>query len=121
MITNLGNVKRNVKNIYERRRAAIYAICLKWAAVMLAYFQQQQKLTPGQGGIYWFNRTAYAAATLQFIAFTEENVIGVRGFHTAFYGVYLELANNRKHEALRPIIQRYAGRVLRDVKALYAD
>lgn len=61
--------------------------------------------------------------------FTGADILGgtesviIRWFlaHGVRYGVYVELANDRRYEAIRPIIQRFAGRFIAEVKALYGD
>jgi len=93
---------------------------MKWGSEMLKYFQRMQPATPGAKGAFWTNRTGIAAATWFYNVFFIEDSIILRAGHSAEYGVYLELANNRAHESIRPIIQRYAGRLLRDIKELYA-
>lgn len=117
----LPEVKRNIALIYNRRKSAVYAICLKWGAIALQYFQNQQRPSPGEKGAYWTNRTAYAAATVFYYVILADDFIALRIAHLAQYGIYLELANDRKHESIRPLIQRYAGRLLKEIKELYAD
>ena len=41
--------------------------------------------------------------------------------HGVQYGTYLELANDRRHEAIYPIIQRYFSRLMQDVNKLYGS
>jgi len=117
----LDNLKKNITQIYDRRKAAVYAIGLKWGAIALEYFQRQQPASPGGRGQFWNNQSAYAAATVFFYVLRDSGFIALRLAHLAQYGVYLELANDRKHESLRPIIQRFAGRMIREIQELYAD
>lgn len=118
---DVSGVKKNVASIYERRRAAVYAISLKWAAICLNYFRSVQPATPNSQGRFWHNKTAQAAARVFSNASIEGDLIRLFIAHGVSYGVYLELANDRKHEALRPIIQRFAGRYIAELKALYGD
>lgn len=114
-------MKIDLQSIYNRKAAAIYAISLKYSALAWNYFMSLQPARPGEKGAYWDNQTAQAAARVFADAFIDKESIGFFLSHAVDYGIYLELANNRKHESLRPIIQRYAGRFLNEVKALYAD
>lgn len=117
----LQSVKKNIVELYKRRKAAVYAICLKWGAVMLEYFHRQQPPSPGEKGLFWTSRTAYAAATFFYYVLQSNDYVALRVAHLAQYGIYLELANDRKHEAIRPLIKRYAGRCLKEIQELYVD
>jgi hypothetical protein len=114
-------VKRRVRSIYEKRRAQIYGISLQYAAMALLNFQMQQRMAPHSFGNFWDNQTAQAAARVFSDAFRDGRSVGWFLAHGVYYGVYLELANDRKHESLRPIVQHYAGRFLADVRKMYAD
>lgn len=41
--------------------------------------------------------------------------------HGVDYGLYLELANDKRNAALLPTIKRFAGRYLGDVKRIYGE
>src|SRR5512139_1061336 len=107
---DVSEVKQNIAGIFERRKAAVYALSLKWAAIALNYFRSVQPASPNSSGQFWHNRTAQASARMFTDAFQEgsadELIIGWFMAHGVIYGVYLELANNRAHEAIRPIIER---------------
>jgi hypothetical protein len=120
-LTGIDELKSNLKSIYERKRAAAYAISLEFAQMAWNYFQTQQAARPATPGKYWNNQTAQAAARVFADAFMDSKTVGWFIAHGVDYGVYLELANDREHESLRPIIQRYAGRYLERIKSLYAD
>jgi len=115
-LLDVGLVKANIKNIYERRKAAIYALSLYYAGLAINYFRQQQN-----NGAYWTNQTNQAKDLMFTDAFIEGDIIGWFMSHGVEYGPYLELANNGQNEAIRPVIQRFAGRFLQDVKELYSD
>jgi len=121
MKLNMGNIQKRIKSIYEIRAAQIYGLSLQYAAMALNYFHSQQSARPAEKGEFWHNQTAQAAARMFSDAFRDGNSIGWFMSHGVDYGVYLELANDRAHESIRPIVQRYAGRFIRDVKALYVD
>jgi uncharacterized protein (DUF2336 family) len=112
-------VIRNIASIYERRRAAVYALCLSYAARALNKFRADQPAVPGTAGKYWNNQTGQAAARVFANAAMEENVLSWFMAHAVQYGVYLELANDRKHEALRPIIQEFIEPFTKDLRELY--
>lgn len=121
MVSGVNEVKQKIRSVYERKRMAVYGISLEFAAMAWEYFMRQQPPRPNEPGNFWHNRTAQAAARVFFEAFMTGNSIGWGGAHGVDYGVYLELANDRKHESLRPIIQRYVGRYLLRIKELYVD
>lgn len=114
---SIDTVKRNVNLIYERKRSAVYALCLYYSGVVLQHFRMRQ-----EGNTYWENRTNLAKDTVFSGAFIEaDDVMGFFLAHTVHYGVYLELANNRQNEALRPIINEYLPKFKADLKRLYGD
>jgi len=51
-------------------------------------------------------------------AFQDKNSIGWFLSHGVEYGIYLELANDRAHESIKPIIQELAPKFYNDVKEL---
>ena len=52
-------------------------------------------------------------------AFKDQEEIGWFLSHGQDYGVYLELANDRKSEAIRPIIIELLPKFLREINKLY--
>jgi len=118
-----GDVTRvisNVQGIYARRRAAVYALCVYYASLAINYFRQVQPATPGTAGKFWHNQSGQAAARMHSGAYQEENIIAWFMAHGVQYGVYIELANDARHQAIRPVIQRFVGRFYQDLKKLYA-
>lgn len=116
-----NKVKRNIDNIMQRKKAAVFAKSLQYAGQALKYFRETQPSGSGVRGKYWTNQTNQARDRVFTDAFIEGQIIGWFIAHGVQYGTYLELANDRRHEALRPIIQRYAGRFIRDVRRIYRD
>jgi hypothetical protein len=114
-------IKKEVEEIFKRRQAAILAMCKYEAASALQEFQVNQPASPDTPGKYWFNRTAQAAARV--FADGELTEDGARWFmaHGVLYGVYLELSNNRAHEALRPIIEARLKEFMWKIGELYKD
>lgn len=112
---------RITRNVYEglfiRRRAALYALSLNYAAMALQYFMREQERNR-----FWDNQTFQAKDRVFANAFEQgDTVVGWFIAHGVDYGVYLELANDGVHAALRPVIQRFAGRFFRDVRRIYGD
>jgi hypothetical protein len=123
---DVSGVKGNIKAIYARRASAVYALCLHYAAMAIEYFLSQQPASPNSKGAFWTNRTAQAAARMFARGFREDlneedAILGWFMAHGVQYGTYLELANNRAHESIRPIVQRFAGRFFEDVKKIYGE
>jgi hypothetical protein len=128
----MTEVSKNLGAIFARKRAAVVALCLAYAGMILAEFRVQQMVGPGGGswidryngrgaGRYWNNQTETAAKTVFADAFIDGEDIGFFIAHMMDYGVYLELANDRRHEALRPLIEQFYPRFKRDLQAIYAD
>jgi hypothetical protein len=117
----IAEVKKNIRRIYERRRQALFALSLHYAALAINYFRSKQPATPGAKGAYWTNRTGQAAARMFSNAEISENIVSWFVAHGVQYGVYLELANDRQNEAIRLVIQRFAGRFFQDARKLFRD
>lgn len=98
--------------------AQIEALNRYYATLVLNYFQSVQKTGIGNPGKYWINQTEQAAARMFSSAFREGYELGFFMAHGVDYGLWLTLANDRRHDALTPIIHRYAGRYLNDVRKL---
>ena len=115
---SLGTVKRNIRNAFARKSNAVYALCTYYAALVIRDFRQRQEAEE-----FWTNRTSLAKDTMFSGAFSElgGEVLGFFMSHTMRYGVYLELANNRQNEAIRPIINEYFPKFKKDLARIYAD
>jgi hypothetical protein len=127
-----SEVSKNLDAIFARKRAAVLALCLYYAGLILAEFRAQQMVGPGGGswidryngrgvGRYWNNQTETAAREVFADAFIDGDDLGFFIAHMVDYGVYLELANDRRHEALRPLIEKFYPLFRRDLQAIYAD
>ena len=113
-----GLLKNNIGIIYnERKKAALYGLCTYYAALALRTFREIQRRD-----YFWMNQTYLAMDTMHTGAFKEgKDMMGWFMAHTQQYGVYLELANNRQNESIRPIIKRYLPRFRADVQRIYSD
>ncbi len=118
---NVTQVKQNINNIYERRKLAIYALALQYAARAINFFRSVQPPKPSSEGLFWTNRTGQAAARMFTNAEMADNVISWFMAHGVQYGVYLELANDRRFAAINPILEEYAIYFIQDVRKLYKD
>jgi hypothetical protein len=49
----------------------------------------------------------------------DEKVVAFNLYHTMSYGVYLELARNRKYAALEPTVRALAPSFLADLRTIY--
>lgn len=106
--------------VFRRRKAAAFALCLYYAAQALQMFQKKQLI--GQlNGTYWINRTEIAARTVFSDAYEEPEAVGWFLAHMQEYGIYLELANDRQNEAIRPIIEELYPKFKKDLRKIYAD
>lgn len=114
----MTEVSKNLGEIYARKRAAVYALCLYYAALVHAEFVKRQ-LNRDAG--FWTNQTRSAALLVFADAFSDRDEIGFFLAHTVEYGVYLELANDRQNEALRPLIEEFFPKFRADLEAIYAD
>lgn len=97
--SDISNVKKNIGNIFERKIAALFALCQDEALRTIQEFRNEQS-----GEAFWKNRTFQAMDRMFTESFKEPEAIGFIMAHGVQYGVYLELANNRKHQAIRPMI-----------------
>ena len=116
MLTDAIEVNKNIEEIFARKKIAVYALCLNYAAQALARFRQRQSLNT-----FWENRTGLAKDTVFTGAYQENEIFVWYMAHTQQYGIYLELANNRQNEAIRPIINYYEPKFRRDLAKIFAD
>lgn len=113
---NEAAVAQKIGLIYERRRAALYALCLRYAGAAINKFRADQR-----SGRFWSNRSGAARDLMFTDAFIEGDVIGWFMAHAVEYGPYLELANNGKNQAIRPIMAEFLKPFLNDVQKLFKD
>jgi len=108
---------------FRKRKRQVYALAGFYAAEALRYFQNEQlsKVV----GKWWTNRTFQAASRFFAKAFkasdADEATIGFFISHGVDYGKYLTIANDRKHDALTPIVNKFGPKFLKDVQSLYKD
>lgn len=112
----LKSLKNNIRNLYERRAAQLYALALFYAAKAFNDFRTKQA-----ANTYWQNQTFTAADTVFSDGFRNANSIGWFIAHVVEYGVYLELANDGQNQALRPTVLLFAQPFIDAAKSLYKD
>ena len=101
---DVGKVKRNIFSAYEKKRIKLYALSLDYAGRVINDFRQLQT----DAEFFWENQTDEAMKTMFTKAYQDKNEVGFFMSHMKIYGIYLELANDRQNEAIRPIILKWA-------------
>lgn len=107
-----AKVAKYLRGYYVRKLAALQALAKTLAEEMLADFQTRQGFAQETRGEFWHNRFSEAVRKVYAEDFTTESKLGFFIAHGVYYGVYLELANDRKYEALRPMIEEWGNRFL---------
>lgn len=115
-LNDIRRVNGRLVSIFERRRAYLYALSLAYAGRTIQRFRAQQPAASGLRGAYWTNQTGQAAARMFTKAFLDGESVGWRMSHGVDYGVYLELANNRRNEAIRPLVEAYGMAMIAAVR-----
>lgn len=118
---DVERVKKSIGDIFERRRVAVYALCLAYAGYALRNFQARQPATVGSRGRYWVNRTGQAAARMFTRAGKSGSVLWWRMSHGVPYGIYLERANNRRNQAIMPTVEKFATLFYAALYGLYTS
>lgn len=129
-INDARSVSQKIRGYYnDGFRTAIIGLA---QAHLAAALDQFHKLQPAQvktgtkngeevqyssvGGRYWTNRTGDAAARVFGEVFFSDKAVGFFMAHGVEYGIYLELANNRQNEALRPLVEIYGNQYIMAVE-----
>lgn len=117
-MSNTKQVADKIENIYERRKAAVYSLALRYATLAINDFRKKQA-----GNNYWENRSTQAMKRMFTKGFisggTNSDVVGFLMAHGVEYGPYLELANNGLNEAIRPTMNKWAKLFIAAVRRLY--
>ena len=91
----------------------LFALSLSYAGKAINQFRAFQ-----DGNVFWDNQTNQAQNRMFSNAFIEKDVVGWFLSHDVEYGVYLELANDRQNEAIKPIIEILAPQFFADARKL---
>ena len=125
-----ARVKKNIVSEFEIKKAKYYALSLFYAGKAINRFRSFQpdrqggKDAEGHDAIgkdargYWTNRTVQARNRMFSNAFIEAETVGWFLSHGVEYGIYLELANNRQNEAIRPIVRDLSVLFYEDVRKI---
>lgn len=111
-------VKANIHKIVDRKNLALTALCKYYAELVIQDFKSSQNSQK-----YWMNQSNFAKDLMFAKNFFDpsDNSVGFFMSHGVKYGVYLELANDEKHAAIRPTIMKFLPQFKEEVKKLYAD
>lgn len=107
-------VNKNITAIYTRKVIASIALCNYYSARALEVFRRFQSFN-----VFWNNRTNSAYNQVFSANIVGDTEIGFFIAHNVKYGIYLELANDRKHEALFPIIRDLDSQFEIDLRSLW--
>jgi hypothetical protein len=118
-VSNQQVIANMANELFFRRVAMLEALNRYYAVQAINYFLSVQPPGIDIPGKFWDNKTAQAATRMFANSFREGNDYGWFISHGVDYGVYLELANDRKHQALWPIIKRFSSRYFADVKKIF--
>lgn len=110
-----------LKSIFDRRKVQVLAISRFYAARMLQDFRTRQGMAPNSQGEFWFNNTSQAARRMTATADIEGDIIRLVMAHGVAYGPNLELGNDGRHAAIKPIIDKWKDSYLAAVRSVYAD
>ena len=113
-MSDVQKVKKNISEIYIRRKAALFALSGSNALDALLRFKRAQAQNT-----FWNNESSDALNRMFTKPFTRGDIVGFRMAHGVFYGVFLEKANDGRHEAIRPIMGIQAKIFFKQVKELY--
>ena len=111
---DVNKVKRNIASKFERNKAALFILSLDYAGRIINDFRQIQEGSE----LYWNKQTGLAQATMFSDAFQTDDEVGFFLSHFQRYGIYLELANDRQNEAIRPLILKWAPRYFKAARAI---
>ena len=111
----IATVMRNVEAASTRKVIASIALCRYYSAKALELFRRFQGFNE-----FWNNQTGTAYARVFSGNIAEDREIGFYIAHDVQYGIYLELANDRKHEALRTIILDLDSKFEIELRKLWA-
>jgi hypothetical protein len=113
-----ADVQKNLEALFKRKKSKALALCRKYATRAQEEFLRRQGTEQLDEGEFWTNRTSQAAKLVTGFTDSGADYVSFGLAHRMEYGVYLELANNRKHEALHPIIAGLASDFKEEVKKI---
>lgn len=99
-------------------KAALEALAIAHLSAAMDHFARVQRTGQGKPGRFWNNRTGQTAERVFGEVFSDDKSVGFFMAHGVKWGIYLELANNRQNEALRPLIEIYGNQYIVSVREL---
>jgi len=114
-IIGIEIVNQNIRDIFKRREATLYALCLFYAAKCVEDFNK----LPFTSENPWNNQTYQAKDRVFGDAFRETEVVGFFMAHGVEYGPYLEFKDDGKNAAIWPVVRDHVQPFLKDLKELY--
>lgn len=110
---DIANTKGNISQLFLDKRVKLFALSLSYAGQAINKFRSFQ-----DGNVFWDNQTDQAKDRMFSNAFIENESVGWFLSHGVTYGIYLELANDRQNEAIKPIIEILAPQFFRDARKI---
>lgn len=117
-VTDSRTVTTKLRGILADREKNIKARAHAYLGQMLQAFHERQPSGQGIAGKYWTNQTSEAANAVFGEVFATKTEIGFFIAHGVKYGIYLELANDRKNQALGPLIEEFGMKFIASVQKL---
>jgi hypothetical protein len=118
-IDDVAIISQKLQGHYgPRLKASLEALALAHLGAMLAHFHSVQPGQQGKTGRFWTNQTGQTAARVFGEVFTDDKSVGFFMAHGVEWGIYLEKANNRQNESLRPMIEIYGNSYIIAVREL---
>lgn len=120
MHADIIRAQNGITAIFAKRSILLNQLCNFYASKALELFRAKQT-SKQLAGTFWTNQTVTARNTVFSGVEAYKQFIGFFLAHKMQYGIYLELANNSKHEALRPIVLSLYNQFEKDLKELLGD
>ena len=114
-VNDSRTVSTTLIGIIEGREKSIRASAGAHLGATLKAFHERQPSGQGVEGEFWNNKTSEAANAVFGETYRTKTEIGFFLAHGMDYGIYLELANNRQNEVLRPLIEEFGAKFLKSV------
>jgi hypothetical protein len=111
-------VAATIANLIGKRKRTAVALAETYRGAMQDEFLSNQPAQQGAVGKYWTNRTSDARNRVFSEVIDVANAVGFFMAHGIDYGVYLELSNDRRNEALRPLIEKYGRAYIEQVRKI---
>ncbi|NPV44807.1 MAG: hypothetical protein HPY70_12670 [Firmicutes bacterium] len=105
-------VVKNAEKWVDRKIVANLALAANWAARMEAHMKTHAP---------WQDRTGTARAGLFAKPEVDGDDIVIRLGHSVEYGIYLELAHERKYAILEPTARKFARNILKSYRELWKE